>query len=313
MTTFSYDSLYNKSKLFIQRAIVYRHERDYDNFQLWAALSLELLGKAALAKIHPSLIADPNNIDSMFAACGHPISTKAKTIQARTVFERLKHVSKAFSSQAEKFCFEISERRNSELHSGELPFTGMVQDSWVISYWKVCKIILEAQSKDFNDWLGREEAKDVEDIISKRTTALKQTVLARINKCRKEINAKFPNKEELKEMRKKGAIFFPSTFMPLFGTSTGDTLTGYFCPSCACLGALSGELWNEETIQTEDNEFDQYLITVVLKTYTSLAFRCKVCGLKLDGLDEIKFAGIDEEFSEESEREPDYEPDYGND
>lgn len=313
MNTFNYDSLYNKSRLFIERAIKYRHEGDYDNFQLWAALSLELLGKAALAKIHPSLIADPTGSDSLFAACGHPISTKVRSITAKTVFERLGHLSKAFSSPIKDFCVEISERRNAELHSGAVPFAGMRQDVWVLNYWKVCKIILEAQNKDLKDWIGEEESKDAEDIINKKTTAIEKAILARIEKCKKEIKAKFPNKEDLKKMRDNGAVFEYSVFKPLFGLNTGDALYGYFCPACSCLGALSGEFWNEETILTEDDDSEYSLRTVVLITYTTLAFRCRVCGLRLDGQEEIKFAGVDEEFSEESEREPDYEPDYGND
>ena len=34
---------------------------DVDEYQLWSSLALELLGKAALASIHPSLVADPTH------------------------------------------------------------------------------------------------------------------------------------------------------------------------------------------------------------------------------------------------------------
>ena len=47
-----------------------KNTKDIDEYQLWASLALELLGKAALARIHPSLIADPNHQISLFAASG---------------------------------------------------------------------------------------------------------------------------------------------------------------------------------------------------------------------------------------------------
>jgi|GEM_PF-5056557 hypothetical protein len=55
-----YLDLYNKSKLFIDKGISKRNETDMSEFLLWASLSLELLGKATLAFIHPSMVVDPN-------------------------------------------------------------------------------------------------------------------------------------------------------------------------------------------------------------------------------------------------------------
>ena len=105
-------------------------------------MALELLGKSALAAIHPALIADPQNVDSIFAACGHPISTTVKTIPAKTVFARLKHLDKKFDDKTEKFCNAMAERRNAELHSGEAPFAAFLPDAWVPKYWETCSTIL---------------------------------------------------------------------------------------------------------------------------------------------------------------------------
>ena len=64
-------------------------------YQLWASLALELLGKFALAQIHPCLVADPQSSVSLFAAAGVNIGTDVKTISAKTVFERLNSCLKA--------------------------------------------------------------------------------------------------------------------------------------------------------------------------------------------------------------------------
>ena len=57
MATFERDALFTKSIVFIKRALAHRDDSRPDEFQLWAALALELLGKSALAAIHPALIA----------------------------------------------------------------------------------------------------------------------------------------------------------------------------------------------------------------------------------------------------------------
>ena len=131
MATFERDALFAKSIVFIKRALAHRDGNRLDEFQLWAALALELLGKSALAAIHPALIADPQNADSLFAACGHPISTTEKTITGKTVFARLRHLDKKFDNRTEDFCNAMAIRRNGELHSGTAPFAAFLPDAWL--------------------------------------------------------------------------------------------------------------------------------------------------------------------------------------
>ena len=61
------EGLIAKSRIYIQRAFRAKLADDLDEYQLWASLALELLGKAALAGIHPSLVVDPNHYESLFA------------------------------------------------------------------------------------------------------------------------------------------------------------------------------------------------------------------------------------------------------
>lgn len=64
----SHQALLDKSKLFAKRSIDAK-EADLDSeCQLWAAGALELLAKAQLASIHPSLVVEPNNPNSMLEA-----------------------------------------------------------------------------------------------------------------------------------------------------------------------------------------------------------------------------------------------------
>ena len=58
--TYSHDALWTKAKLFMSYAMDDEPARTFDERALWAALALELLGTAALARVPPLLIASPN-------------------------------------------------------------------------------------------------------------------------------------------------------------------------------------------------------------------------------------------------------------
>ncbi|MGE6579236.1 hypothetical protein [Paenibacillus xylanexedens] len=119
-----YIDLYNKSKVFIQKGISNRNESDMFEFLLWASLSLEILGKATLAYVHPSLVVDPNDPKGLLVACGYKKHEDFKTIQAKTVFDRLQtslSITK-FDQKKREFCMSLANKRNAELHSGLITF-----------------------------------------------------------------------------------------------------------------------------------------------------------------------------------------------
>ena len=103
------DALHTKSKVYISRALARKGADDLDEYQLWASLALELLGKAALARKHPSLVVDPTHWQSMFVAAGINVTTDVKTITAKTLFERLAHLVPRFDKKVQKFCQDIAE------------------------------------------------------------------------------------------------------------------------------------------------------------------------------------------------------------
>jgi hypothetical protein len=80
------ESLYNKAKVFAERA----HNEHVDSalFGFWMSLTIEMLGRAALAQIHPALLADPREPDNIQYAFGIIPKGVPKSIQAKTVFAR---------------------------------------------------------------------------------------------------------------------------------------------------------------------------------------------------------------------------------
>lgn len=297
----TYEGLWNKAKALIDRAISRRNESAFDEFQLWASISLEILGKAALAKIHPVLVVNPEKFEFLLAACGHTHSNNYRTILAKTLFERCKTVVKHFDQVAEGFCLELANRRNADLHSGEVPFEGIAIDVWQPKYWQVTKLLLDAQGKKLEDYVGAEEAKAAEAIISDASVALAKAIEGRIRKHELIFQKAYPEEQrqqvlEHAQITINARLNYDETDAP--------------CPACNSPGILNGEYLTQEIKGPTD---DEPWINEVENIFGAQRFECIVCGLKLVGVDELVAADLDSEFTKVGYEEVDYGPDYGND
>jgi hypothetical protein len=125
-------------------------------------VSLELLGKAVLAGVHPALVVDPQDVDSLFVACGKPLTADPRTIIAKTVFSRLQKLStnRRFGQPEADACMRLMQRRNTHLHSGDLPYSNLNPDSWAPRFWELSQIILEISGRTLEDWVGAAEAQN---------------------------------------------------------------------------------------------------------------------------------------------------------
>ena len=300
------DALSAKSKLYIGRALARKNDDDLDEYQLWASLALELLGKAALSEIHPSLIVDPTHYPSLFAAAGVSISTDVKTIGAHTIFERLRHLAPRFDERARSFCVGIAQRRNAELHSGEAPFRAMKLESWQAQYWHACSVILDRMDSNLDEWLGADNAKAPKEVVEHAIHARKEAASIRIKNCSEDFQRlkKAEQETSLADASRKWSFNYRELFNVF-----ADEDWPVSCPSCTGKSYVAGTQISEEISEDEDGEAWEF----VEKTYTPEEFRCPTCGLHLQGIDELEVAGLDADHVEIEEREIDYGPEYGND
>ena len=307
------DALYAKSQVYIRRGFRAQGDGNAEEYQLWASLGLELLGKAALAKIHPALIADPTHYQSLFAACGRQVSPDIKTIAAKTLFERLSHVYKSFDTRHQKFCEQMSLRRNAELHSGESPFSGMLSEAWEKEFWGATEAILKMQDETLDSWLGTEDAKAPAKIIEQVEKALEWGVKHRVSRCKDSFEKKHQDSKQRQQT-------IDNSNGLTWNDLTWDGSDRCACPACLSLAFLGGALWEETIIDTEDahpdseedGEWDPGSETV-RKSFSVEAFECPTCKLSLFGIKEIAAAELPSEFETEEVREREYEEDYGND
>lgn len=304
------ESLYAKSKVYVRRGLRAQAAGDTEEYQLWASLALELLGKAALAGVHPALVADPTHFQSLFSACGRQISSDIKTIAAKTLFERLSHVEKTFDSRHQKFCEQIALRRNAELHSGESPFSGMDAKVWEREFWGAIEVILNMQSESLESWLGAQDAKVPLELLAQTEQALKWAVQNRVARSREDFETKNKDLKKRQEIVESGGNRLRSDYLLKFNVET-DKFISRVCPACGASGLLGGHLWTEEVVD-EVNPEDP-MIEYTDETYTCEEFVCPTCDLHLFGTKEVAAVGFDTELVFRVERERDFEPGYGND
>lgn len=302
------EGLLGKSKLFMQRAFRAKQADDLDEYQLWASLALELLGKAALSGIHPSLVADPTHSNSLFAASGMHAGTDIKTITSKTLYERIGRLSKYFDAKVQDFCDAISLRRNSELHSGEAPFQQMRLDAWESRFVHAAQIILDLLGSSLEEWLGANHARAPRELINEAGAAAAHAARERVAQAKRHFDDAHARKEREKIIevsRTKHAFDYKNLF-----TTAGEAEWEVECPACSGQAFLAGESYNEEVLEEQpggDGWEEQ-----VEKHYGARDFRCPVCELHLDSREEIEAVGLEPEYVQVEAREREYEPDYGN-
>ena len=305
------DALYDKSKVYIGRALRRKADEDFDEYQFWCSLALELLGKATLAKRHPSLIVNPTNGLSLLAAAGIKVSVDVKTITAKTLFERLFYMIPRFDKTIQEFCENISERRNAELHSGEIPFKAMNLDAWEKRYWHVCDTILQQMESSLEEWLGADGAYAPRLLLVEAAKARDAAVKLRIQSARAEFKKLTKAKRE--RLSERIELQEPQHHDGYFKYAYEyDLIWTIVCPACESDAFMAGMQSSEDISQDPIWEEDGYR-EIVDCEYLGEEFRCPICGLTLFGSDEFIIADLDYIHDDQQEREIEYEPDYGND
>jgi hypothetical protein len=289
LAALGWEAIFAKSKMYIQRALRCKGRRDLDEYQLWASLALELLRKTSLARVHPSLIVNPLDHVSILAASGFNLGTDIKTITAHTLYERLRHVTKGFDESVKKFCDDISQRRNAELHSGDIPFKAMKLEAWESQYWHAAQLILDFMESSLEKWLGADQARAPKKLLAHASQALIDAVLVRVERAKVQFlkRKKKEREEAIALSMNKESYRYPGRLW-----QCGDEGEwGTKCPACggkAVVTGSSGELsvwhYDEDGYRVEGG--------FVTKEYVAEKFKCPVCDLHLTSQAEIEAAGL---------------------
>jgi predicted RNA-binding Zn-ribbon protein involved in translation (DUF1610 family) len=292
-------ALWLKAKTFIDKANALDHNNQ--EFGLWSALALELLGRAALSNIHPALNADPKDEGNLFYTLGLSPVKQPRSIPAHSVAPRLEKFITGFGSPQSAVFDYMAVRRNIEIHTGDLGFDGIQAGTWLPGFYSACKVLCEAMGKSLADFLGAEVGAAAENVVEAFANAQEKAVKDKISKHRKEFEAK-----PAEERGKLAEDADRRTRLLAFGT------VRHVCPACGSTGLVRGRLIKELEPVYENGEL------LVDAEYLAEEFRCPACGLHLMTIDEVGLAEINLRFTERTttslhERfQPEMEAEYEN-
>jgi len=157
-----YEPLWAKASSYMERALL--AERDSDIFPVLGSLALEFIARAALASVHPALLAATRDgsVNLLYAFGFAPKMAQRpfvpKSVDIEEAFSRCEQIIPDFTKELRTFCSGMTGRRNEELHSGGLPFEHFPNSLWLPRFYEACNSLLVFQKKTINDLLGDEEA-----------------------------------------------------------------------------------------------------------------------------------------------------------
>lgn len=271
------EALFNKALLYVGE--MESHAPDDWQHRLWASLSLELMARAALANISPTLLAERQNWRNIHYALGHAWTVPKKvpiSITIREVLEILQELVPAFTKELKDACVEQCGHRNAELHSGEEVFAGSGTSTWLPQYYASCRVFLESMGKDLDDLFeDRELAENLIDSI--QDTAAKSV--------EKDIEA---HKKLWQE--KNGDDQAASAQQ---ATAWASRHAGHrtICPACKNPALLRGTGQGSVTTEIRQDEVIQK------QTMLPSTFECVACGLKIAGLSKLSACNLGDAFT----------------
>jgi len=280
------EKIYCNAKDFNEKALNYYIEKDYNHAIVNLAISAELLGKAFLSKIHPSLIVN-DDFDSLLHVCGagkhsRKNPSNIRTIGAKKVYKRCLQILPELRNYEENL-YLLADVRNGLVH-----LTGFEKEAInkvFLPYCKYIKKILESIDTPLDDFFG-EFTKLVNTSIKKSAKEIDIKVQCLLAKSKNDFKNKFKNTE--KKVRK---IIINTIVKSYVLEQYDEELID--CPSCNNLSAtISGshEVVDWEADFDRDGEpIGAYPVVVLYGD----SLRCDVCGLRLNSSEEINAAGIE--------------------
>ena len=271
------DPLWAKARLFFDRAL--NESREDPAFGLWCSLGLELLARAALASVSPTLLAEPDNEHRyLLHALGRGSDrVPRKSISTAQVFALCRQLFGAsFTEDDVKSAMALVNRRNEELHTGAAAFEQYQPKEWLPGFYRVSRNLAEAMGETLDSLFGNEEAKVAQETLAQNENDTKQ----RVNSAVAAYARVFREKPEAD---RQGAAELAERQGEELAYQRHHRVT---CPACRCVATVQGKAFGtEHTTHEEDG------IKVRQAVYPT-SFSCSACGLQLTGYAELSAAGL---------------------
>lgn len=257
------------------------HPKDTWEHAFWSTLVLELLARASLSNVSPTLLADPRDWNNIYSALGHtPKVTKfvPKSIDISSVFARLAVVISGFTSQHESFAVLHMSRRNEELHSSETPFDSIKNSAWLPHFYEVCEVLLSSVGENLEFLVGKSEASIARHLIAAANDESAKAIAKSIDEHNQRWNAK--GADEKTKLSGQASIW-----------ATKQDGHRVKCPACSSDALVAGTA-STPPIKTISGD----LITEK-QEFIPTKFECIACGLKISGLSQLGVCGLGDAFT----------------
>ncbi len=283
------DPLRAKARLFFQHA--FNTQRDDPTFGLWCSLGLEILARAALASVSPTLLAQPDNDHKNLLHVVHKDSELKfpKSISAALVFNLCKRMFPVFSDEDQKLALALLNRRNAELHSGSAAFEEYRSSQWLIGFYHACGSLATVLEGSLEDLFGEKEAKFAADMLAENRDNIKKEVLSAIAAHKKEFEAKHPAEQQAAKVDAEELGLKLSTLRHHRVT----------CPACGCIATVQGRLFGKEHVTHEESGE-----IVVRQAVSPTEFSCSACGLTLSTYAQLETAGLGDHYTRKTTYSP---------
>lgn len=273
----SEEPLFRKAKLYAEQMEL--HTADDWQFGFWSALSLELLSRSALAHISPILLADNRNWRNLSYALDEnqtKFQFSPRSLSQKEVLDRLMELIPAFDNEIRGFCNQHMERRNLELHSGNMAFAKMGTSEWLPEFYSACDVLLNSMSKKLEDFIS--DHVTARNVISEFKNSVANTVKKDIT-AHKQV---WSNKSlvEQENASKQAEVW-----------ATRHAGHRVSCPACESQALLKGTPSGSVSTEVKGD------VVVQRQTMLPSSFECISCGLRISGLSKLSASGLGNAFS----------------
>ncbi len=271
----SEQSLFDKAKLYVEQM---ESQSEVGRAGLLAALSLEILARAALSHISPVLLAGDRNWRNLTYALGSQSTRKRfrpSSISSKELYERIHELVAGFTDEDLSFCLQQAERRNIELHTGDLAFEK--SSDWRPRFYQACKVLVESMGRQPNDLFT-----DLK-IVKKMISSLKDTAARSVYR---DICSHKKLWEEKTDKERQGAS------LDAEAGATSDKGHRVECPACKSQALVKGDPLGRVETRIMDGE------VIEKQGMAPSSFVCTACGLRISGLSRLSACGLGDTFTD---------------
>lgn len=274
----SKEAFFSKAQRYAEKMV----EQDDSNweFGFWSAVTLELLVRASISNVSPALIADGKDWNSILYALNKTPNQKKFNPKSANISELLKKSESLFpdfTNEMLNFSITHMNRRNSELHSGSLPFDDIGTSSWIPMFYFTCKVLVTSMEETLSTLFGTETAAEAEIQIAALLDESAKSVRGTIAEHKKIWDAKSDDEKE--RLTTQAELL-----------STRHHGHRVQCPACNSVALLQGS--STRTLRPEIDDDG----VIEKQAMRPSSFACIACGLKISGFSKLAACGLGDTF-----------------